>query len=79
MYRKELYPLTSFHWTTAHTENDNSQQREATPPAECRPVAQQHLIEIKNCEDMRPRQQLEAAKQQHADLSKLKGSSGHTT
>ena len=30
-----------------------------------------HLIEIKFCEDTRPEHQLNAAKQQHADLCKL--------
>eukprot|EP00983_Pelagomonas_calceolata_P042220 1138393-Pelagomonas_calceolata.AAC.3 len=30
-----------------------------------------HLIEIKYCEDTRPQHQLDAAKQQHADLSRL--------
>eukprot|EP00983_Pelagomonas_calceolata_P065358 1148559-Pelagomonas_calceolata.AAC.2 len=32
-----------------------------------------HLIEIKYCEDTRPGKLIEAAQQQHADLSKKKG------
>ena len=37
-----------------------------------------HLIEIKFCEDTRPEHQLNAAKQQHADLCKLKSAKAVT-
>ena len=34
-----------------------------------------HLVEIKNCEDTRPQNQLDAAKKQHKDLCNIQGAS----
>eukprot|EP00983_Pelagomonas_calceolata_P016814 529661-Pelagomonas_calceolata.AAC.1 len=54
----------------SHTEDHNSQPREATPLTDVN-QRHEHLIEIKYCEDTRPGQQLEAAQRQHANLCKL--------